>query len=160
MERKVFWMAWYVLRGFWKNKYQISNTRAARRGERYSCPSRAASPVGLRFLLSLKWAVVLISKESLREITRKGLWLPNLPCPHPLPSTSHLKAGRSASEGRDQAGYKNWTFWLHLMPRISVPFKGNIIENSQMAKAKSPTWPLWNVFINLPCLISFLFLLK
>lgn len=98
---------------------------------------RRPLPVRMRALLSLKWAVVLISKESLRDITWKGLQLQNLCPPHPLPSISHLKLRGHLQKEENKMDMKNWILWLLLIPRINVPFEGNITENSWMTKAKS-----------------------
>ena len=163
------------IRGFWKDKYQTFD------GEEHcglSHESRKPSalwrlcnclappdlsrtlPVRMRILLGLKWAAGIISKECHRDITRKGLWLLNLHPPHHLPSISHLKPGGQLQKEENKMDTNNQTLWLLLMPRISVPFEGNIIENSQMAKAKSPHDHCKTVFLIYPASSLVLFLLK
>lgn len=99
-------------------------------------------------------------EESHRDITREGLRLPNLHPPHPLPSISHLKPGGQLQKEENKMDTNNQTLWLLLMPRINVPFEGNIIENSQMAKAKSTHDHCKTLFLIYPASSLVLFLLK
>ena len=83
----------------------------------------------------------------------------------PLPSSSSsehftLEVERTPSEGREQDGYEELNTLASFDPRINVPFEGNVIENSQMTKAKSLHDHCKTLFLINPASSLVLFLLK